>query len=148
MEVVEYDSKLELLYSRIAKATVAVLKPFLAFASQFNKEKVHNMLAIMLDPQYKGLQSISKFVGSATVAKVLVSQYNKEILLPLLVKVFHHRNSATSAKSTAAGDHFDDEVDEFCVFGGVFFTLEEVVKGLLLKELSLFCTLVIDADEL
>ena len=118
LEVGDCDFELELMYNHIAKVGVAILKPFLAFASKFNKEKAHNMLAIMLDPQYKGLQSISKFVGSTHVAKVLVSQYDKEILLPLLVKVYHHLNNATSAKSSTTSNLSHEEIDEFCVFGG------------------------------
>ena len=123
------------------------MKPFLAFATKFNKEKVHNILTNMFDLQYKGLQSISKFVGSTHVAKVLVAQYDKKNLLPLLVKVFHQLNTTILAKNFVVGDQSNKEVDEFCMFGGGA-SKEEATENFLLKELSLFCKLVIDAFEL
>jgi hypothetical protein len=56
-------SQLDELYSYMAQVALTMLKPFLNFARTFEPQNTHNMLAIMLDPRYKGLQSVSKFVG-------------------------------------------------------------------------------------
>ena len=63
------------------------------------------------------------------------------------MKVFHHLNTAIPSKSSAVGDQSDKEVDELCMFGGEA-SSEEAAEDLLLKELLLFCKLVIDAFEL
>ena len=55
LEVNSFDSELEIMHGRIAKAGCVVLEPFLDFTFKFSKENAHNMVAIMLDPQYKSL---------------------------------------------------------------------------------------------
>jgi hypothetical protein len=67
----------------MVSVAVTVLQPQLAFTEKFTCESAHNMLAIMLDPCYKGLECISKFVGPVQ-AKAVVADYNKYILPPLL----------------------------------------------------------------
>ena len=37
---------------------IEVIKPCLAFAVDFTRERAQNMLSLMLDPRYKGLQVI------------------------------------------------------------------------------------------
>jgi hypothetical protein len=46
------------------KEVVKVLKPFLQFLNLFYVDQVHNMLAIMLDPQFKSLRVMENLVGS------------------------------------------------------------------------------------
>jgi hypothetical protein len=46
------------------KEVVKVLKPFLQFQKKNYVDQVHNMLAIMLDPQFKSLQIMENLVGS------------------------------------------------------------------------------------
>ena len=80
------DSKLQLLYGRMAFESIEVIKPCLAFAVEFTREKAHNMLSLMLDPRYKGLQVIINYVGREK-AMHIVAKYDQLVLVPLLVKV-------------------------------------------------------------
>ncbi len=50
LEVGSFDSELEIMHGRIAKAGCVVLEPFLDFTFEFSKEKAHNMVVIVLDP--------------------------------------------------------------------------------------------------
>jgi hypothetical protein len=146
LHVGDFDSQLEILYGCISKAGVQVLKPFLDFTGKFNRDKSYNMMAIMLDPRYKGLQSISKFVGPQ-LTKAIVAQYDKKVLLPLLLKAHVYLNpKAVVEESDARSSHLP-EVDQFCLFGAGVLE-EEAAEGLLLKELSLFRRLVIDSSNL
>jgi hypothetical protein len=65
----------------------ATLAPFLAFASNYNASKAHNMLALMLDPHFKSFDVVKTFVGREKVIQ-MVAKYNSKTLLPLLVVVF------------------------------------------------------------
>jgi hypothetical protein len=82
-----FKLELEISYEWIAKIAVQALHLVLDFTKKFSKQNAHNMVAIMLDLRSKGLQSISKFVGSI-VAKNIVEQYGAKILILLLHKVF------------------------------------------------------------
>ena len=81
----EFDSELEIFYGQIAKTTTRVLNPVLDFTKKFSPDKAHNMVAIMVDPRYKGLQCVSKFVGPQ-FAKVVVAEYDAKVVIPLLYK--------------------------------------------------------------
>ena len=134
LEVGSLDSELEIMHGRIAKAGCVVLEPFLDFTFKFSKEKAHNMVAIMLDPRYKSLQSISKFVGPQT-AKAVVMEYDRLALLPLLMQVHMHLNPKTPTTSSQVDACESPEVDQFSLFGAGA-SEEEAAEGLLQKELS------------
>jgi len=68
-----------------------VLTPFLAFTSSYNANKVHNMLALMLDLHFKPLDVVKAFVGWAKVIQIVV-EYDNKILLQELIVVFHFLN--------------------------------------------------------
>jgi hypothetical protein len=40
-----------------------VIDSFLSFVTRYDERKVHNMLALMLDPRFKILKLISNFIG-------------------------------------------------------------------------------------
>jgi len=48
------------------------LSPFLAFALTYNQTKVHNMLAIMLDPCFKNMKVIRDFVDHAHTIQIVI----------------------------------------------------------------------------
>ena len=146
LEVGSFDSELEIMHGRIAKAGCVFLEPFLDFTFKFSKDKAHNMVAIMLDPRYKSLQSISKFMGPQT-AKVVVMEYDRLVLLPFLMQVHMHLNPKTATTSSQADAFESLEVDQFSLFGAGA-SEEEAAEGLLQKELSLFCRVVIESRDL
>jgi hypothetical protein len=71
----EFDTKLEILYSRMVLEVNNVLEPFLAFVTTFNVVFEHNMCALQLNPRFKGLQCIMEYVGWDKVATI-VKEYD------------------------------------------------------------------------
>ena len=53
-----------------------VLALFVAFATLYVEENIHNMLALILDPQFKELTCIIEFIGRDR-AKILVHEYDR-----------------------------------------------------------------------
>ncbi len=75
-------SKLEILYNCMATKVVKVLAPFLLFVQNFQRDKAHNMMALMLDLRYnmmafmldlrfKGLTCVCEFVGKKRAMKIV-----------------------------------------------------------------------------
>jgi hypothetical protein len=85
LECGEFDSELKILYGRMARQVADVLRPFLSFARKFEEGSAHNMICLMLDLHFKGLEVIVDYVGCG-VAKEVVDEYNGKVLVPLLVK--------------------------------------------------------------
>ena len=79
------------MYARIGGEAFGVLAPFLAFATSFVKDKAHNMLALGLDSIFKELICITKFIGRHRV-KLLVQEYDRKKLLPMLMKATKYMN--------------------------------------------------------
>jgi hypothetical protein len=69
----------------------AILAPFLAFTSFNNVNKTHNMLALMLELDFKSLDVVKAFIKWAKVIQTM-AKYDTKTLLPLLVFVFHLLN--------------------------------------------------------
>lgn len=68
---------------------------FLAFASTYNANNTHKMLALMLDPYFKSFDVMKTFVGHAKVIQMMV-EYGNKILLPLLMVAFQFLNPYTN----------------------------------------------------
>jgi hypothetical protein len=110
-----------------------VLASFLAFASTYIGNKVHNTVALMLDPHFKSLDVVKAFVGWEKMIQ-MVAQYNSETLLPLLVAIFQFSNHSINdlIKATLIDDN-DDSIFR------VETSNEANLHGLLKNELCLFC---------
>jgi hypothetical protein len=52
-----------------------VLQPSLSFVNTFSWKKAHNMLALMFDPRFKGLQIVTKYLNSSNMALEMVDEY-------------------------------------------------------------------------
>jgi hypothetical protein len=59
----DFESKLGALQVCMMVEIQVLLAPFLAFASTYNVNKAHNMLALMLDPRFKSHDVMKAFVG-------------------------------------------------------------------------------------
>jgi hypothetical protein len=110
---------------------LAILALFLAFASTYNANKVHNMLALMLDPRFKSFDVVKAFVGQEKMI-LMVVEYDNKTLLPLLVVTFQFLNPNFDGLIEAT----QIDGDEDSIFGAVN-TLHE----LLINEINLFCHL-------
>ncbi len=66
-----------------------VLRPFLDFMDCFKLYKAHNMVALMLNPQFKDLKI--NYVGHFSTIGIVVA-YNIKFLLPTLKTLYlkHH----------------------------------------------------------
>lgn len=139
LECSEFDSELEILYGRMAGQVAAVLRPFLAFSRKYDEGQAQNMLALMLDPRFKGLELLQDYVGRE-VAKKVVDEYDTKVLVPMLVKVAVILSPTVVAQPTAL---IVPHVSQTSLFGAPASTAE-ASKGLLLGELSLFRRLVVE----
>ncbi len=59
----EFDQEIEILYGRMVIEVIDVLRHFLGYANTFSQEKVHMMLALMLDPCFKGMDYIMDHIS-------------------------------------------------------------------------------------
>ncbi len=60
-----------------------MLHPFLSFIESFSQERTHNMVALMLDACFKGMDCIMDYIGKDQAA-ILVQQYDDITVMPLL----------------------------------------------------------------
>ena len=105
--------------------------PYFAFPVDFTREKAHNMLALMLDPRYKGLHMTIDYVGREKAMHV-VAQYDQLVLVPLLMKVSKLLNP--SLENNLAPTLEDTTESPF----GHTSSTEEGNEGMLILELILF----------
>jgi hypothetical protein len=73
------------------KQVVQVLNPFLPFMASFQKTKAHNMLAMILDPRFKGLGLVIQYVGKERTLHI-VGEYDRQVLFPLLICAYKYLN--------------------------------------------------------
>jgi len=58
------------------RQVVGILSPFFSFMLSFQKPKIHTMLCMILNPLYKGLGLVIKFVGKERALQI-VSEYDR-----------------------------------------------------------------------
>jgi hypothetical protein len=68
-----------------------VIKKILQFLFVFYSNQVHNMLAIMSDPQFKSLLDVKNLVGHGNVIQ-LAFEYDLKVMIPLLMICFKTLN--------------------------------------------------------
>jgi hypothetical protein len=110
---------------------INVLKPFLTFASSFQRCHVHNMLVLNIDLHFMNLERIRDY-ADLELAMHVAKDYDRKILIPLLLIVYHAStpNSTTIRTITST-------VVELGVFRSLTST-EEVVMGFIQAKLSPF----------
>jgi len=92
------NDELSLLDSNIRRKIINVLDSFLSFLKVYDKRKGHNMTSLMLNPRYKSLRITSSFVGREQ-GVVLVEEYDKKSLYPMLVKCHEHLHPLVRSKT-------------------------------------------------
>ncbi len=58
----QIDREIEIMYGKMATEVINVLHFFLGFAETFFQDKSHNMVALMLDPHFKGMDYIMDYI--------------------------------------------------------------------------------------
>ncbi|KAG0556897.1 hypothetical protein KC19_11G087000 [Ceratodon purpureus] len=145
LETGNFDSELEVLQSRMMSEVINALAPFLSFTVSYSAKHAHNMLALMLDPRYKGLSLVKDYVGRERALQV-VAETDANALLPSLVTVFKQLNPSSIENAPALSPSSKDSVDDNSLFGSTA-SNDEAIVGHLKAELSLFRRLHIDPKE-
>lgn len=145
LEAGNFESELEVLQARMMSEVINTLAPFLSFTVSYSAKHAHNMLALMLDPRYKGLSLVKDYVGRERALQV-VGETDSNALLPCLVTVFKHLNPSSADNAPALSPSSKDSFDENSLFGSTA-SNDEAIVGHLKAELSLFRRLHIDPKE-
>ncbi len=66
-----------------------MLDSFVSLLKKYKNKKVHNMISLMLDPRFKSHHIIPSFIGREQ-GVVLVEEYGRKSLYPMLVKCHEH----------------------------------------------------------
>ena len=82
----DFDAELEILRGKMSLEAMFVMKHFLSFTQIFTSEKAHNMIVLMVDPRFKGLECVIAYTG-VEKARAIVREYDQKVLIPYLVKV-------------------------------------------------------------
>jgi hypothetical protein len=107
-EMDDDSHELSLLAFNIRKEVINVLDSFLSFLKVYDKKKTHNMIFSMLDLRYKILRIISSFVGREQ-GVVLVEEYDKKSLYPIMVKCHEHLHPLVKSERNFANQNIFDE---------------------------------------
>jgi len=54
----DFDAELGILRGKMSLEAMLVMGPFLSFTHTFISEKAHNMIVLMIDPHFKGLECV------------------------------------------------------------------------------------------
>jgi hypothetical protein len=127
----DFEFELQALHLRMMAKVMAILAPFLSFATTCTLSKAHNMLALMLDSRFKCLDVVKTFVGHAKVME-MVAKYDIKSLMSLVVVAFHLQNPSFIDPTDALV-----VVNEDSIFG-LMTSNKTTLHGLLKNELSLF----------
>jgi hypothetical protein len=87
----DFEFELQALHLCMMAKMMAVLAPFLSFATTCTPSKAHNMLALMWDLCFKCLDVVKAFVGWAKVMEMVV-EYVINSLMLLVVVAFQLQN--------------------------------------------------------
>jgi hypothetical protein len=114
---------------------INVLHPFLGFAKTFFRDRVHNMVALMLDPCFKGMDCIMDYIGRDQ-ATTLMYQYDDLIMMPMLKAImgfFESRSNYKLQSSTTI-----TTFDFMWIVWGIIST-QEATESIFKTKLFLFC---------
>ncbi len=90
--------KVKKLGANMREQVALVLRPFLDFMDCFKHSKAHNMVALMLDLQFKNLRLVGNYVGHYFAIVIAFAYDRKFVLLTLktLYKKHHGWSNAFS----------------------------------------------------
>ncbi len=93
----DFDGELKILKVCMQKQVIVLLKPFLSFLLGFQPRKVHNMLALMFDPWYKGLGLVIDYIGKKWALQI-VREYDRQVLFMFLVCAYKVLNPSNTCE--------------------------------------------------
>jgi hypothetical protein len=128
------SNELFLLDFNIRREVINVLDSFLSFLMKYENWNSHNMISLMLDPRFKSLRIISSFVGRVQ-GVVLVKEYDRKTLYPMLVKCHEHLHPLVRLNRICANQEIFEQDYNLDIFEQIASTnepVEELVKELLM----------------
>jgi hypothetical protein len=140
-----YD-ELSLLTFNIRREVINVLDSFLSFFKKYENKKVHNMIYLMLDPRFKSLCIISSFVGREQ-GVVLVEEYDRKSLYPMLVKCHEHLHPLVRLDRNCADESIFEHDYNLDIFEQTTST-NEPIKKLVKRVLLVFKRYQLDVKDI
>jgi hypothetical protein len=113
---------------------INVLCHFWGFVEIFSQDRVHNMVALILDPCFKSMDYIMDYI-SKDQATTLVQQYNDLIMMPLLKNVMGYLNLVQSTSLDPLA--LEQPSTSFGLFGSIAL-IQKAIEGILKVELSCY----------
>ncbi len=98
--------------SNIRKEVCVVIEFFFSFLRKFEKNKACNVLSLMLNPKFKNFCLVFSFIRKEQ-GVVIVKEYDKKSLYPMLLKCHHHLHPLVEIESSFV----NISVDEDCILG-------------------------------
>jgi hypothetical protein len=122
------------MYGKMTAKIINVLCFFLGFVESFFQNKAHNMVVLMLDPCFKGMDCIMDYIGRDQ-ATTLMQQYDDLIVMPMLKAIIDFLNPN---QTTSLDPPPPKQPSTSCGLFGVVTSIQEATKGLLKAKLFLF----------
>jgi hypothetical protein len=90
--------KIELgtLAKNIKKEVIGFTNSFFFFLRRYNEEKIHNMLALMLNPRFNNLTLKYSFIV-CELGVAIVEKYHRKSLFLIFLMSYHHLHSLFKA---------------------------------------------------
>jgi hypothetical protein len=118
----------------MAIEVINVLRHILGCGKTFSQDKVHKIVAWMLDPCFKGMDCIMNYIGKDQ-ATTLVQQYDDLIMMPMLEVVIGFSNPC---QTTSLDPLAPKQLVISCGLFGLVTSIHEIIKGLFKVKLFLF----------
>ncbi len=87
----QFDVEFHILNKNIFQEVLKVIKPILQFLIVFDSFRVHNVLALMLDPCYKSLWVVENYVGCGNAIH-LACEYDMKKIISFMMIIFERLN--------------------------------------------------------
>jgi hypothetical protein len=113
------------------KQVVGIMEPFLSFLVVPWTHKTHNMLALMLDPCFKGLGLVIQYVGKEKTFQV-TSDYGIQVLFPFLVCAYKVLNPTKANERNTGG--FASQSSQCSFLHDVMDTDEDMVLSIVKEQ--------------
>ncbi len=118
----DFDLIIELeTFVKTIKEVITVIDFFLPFLTWYDERRVHNMIALKLDPRFKSLKLNFSFIKVLAIIK----KRDRKSLFPMLLKSYYHLHPFSKVESSIAY-----KIDEVPYILEMVFDTNELTKEL------------------
>jgi hypothetical protein len=128
------------------KKVVGVLDSCSFFLRKYEKNKIHNMIFLMLDSRFKSLHFVFSLKFGREQKKVIIEEYDTKSLFAMLFKCHHHLHTLDNSNRTIV----DERVEEDCNLDIFKMTVSafKLVIELINREVLMFKHFQVDVKEI